>query len=39
MISIPVVSEGLNHRGHREHREREERDNNSDVNGFDLTNN
>ncbi len=39
MISIPVVSEWLNHRGHRGHREREERDNNSDVNGFDMTNN
>ena len=37
VISIPVISEWLNHRGHRGHREREERDNNSDVNGFDIT--
>ena len=37
LISIPVRSEWLNHRGHRGHREREERDNNSDVNGFDIT--
>jgi hypothetical protein len=36
VISIPVISEWLNHRGHRGHREREERDNNSDVNGFDM---
>jgi len=36
-ISIPVVSELLNHRGHRGHREREERNNNSDVKGFDMS--
>jgi|JI9StandDraft_2_1071091.scaffolds.fasta_scaffold192414_1 hypothetical protein len=36
LISIPVVSELLNHREHRGHREREERNNNSDVNGFDM---